>query len=316
MASSDMLCSSSRSQNATSLPFSKATVLSSGSAPFASLPGIDVRIEVEQHVVGIVEDRRLERFERARVVGALRDGIGPELRARMPDVELERARLREPQQRRQVVAQQVVVLLVLAAREHGDRSRRNRGPLLLPVLLEEALAADAVGHADHRQRPIGEVRQHVGRDLREVGEQVALGERRQALRRIGRPVDAIEVRETDAVRADRQRERRLRARELRDDVVDRAAGECRRRGGRLRRAAPTLDRRRRAGAGTPARAGDRRRSSSGSSLRRRSPARPRSSAVELRRLGERAASCVAAARSRPLTCASVRSSKPEPTCDA
>ena len=38
IGSSDMLASSSRSQKATSLPFSKATVLSSGSSPFVSLP--------------------------------------------------------------------------------------------------------------------------------------------------------------------------------------------------------------------------------------------------------------------------------------
>ena len=69
----------------------------------------------------------------------------------------------------------------------------NAGPLLLPVLLEEALAADAVGHADHRERPIGEMRQHVRRHLREVAQQVALGERRLLERRVRRPVDAIEI---------------------------------------------------------------------------------------------------------------------------
>ena len=90
------------------------------------LAGIDVRIEVEQHVVGVVQHRGLERCERARVVGALRHCVRAGLRARMPDVELERPRLREPQQRRQVVAQQVVVLLVLVRGEHGDRSRRTR----------------------------------------------------------------------------------------------------------------------------------------------------------------------------------------------
>ena len=62
----------------------------------------------------------------------------------------------------------------------------NVGPLLLPVLLEEALAADAVGHADHRERPVGEVRQDERRDLREVAQQVALGERR-LLAAPGRP---------------------------------------------------------------------------------------------------------------------------------
>ena len=77
----------------------------------------------------------------------------------------------------------------------------NVGPLLLPVLLKEALAADAVGHADHRERPVGKMRQHVRRDLREVAQQVALGECRLLQRRIGRPVDAIEVGEPDLVRS-------------------------------------------------------------------------------------------------------------------
>ena len=69
----------------------------------------------------------------------------------------------------------------------------NAGTLLLPVLLEEALAADAVGHADHRERTVGEVRQDERRHLREVAQQVALGERRLLERRIGGPVDAVEV---------------------------------------------------------------------------------------------------------------------------
>ena len=77
----------------------------------------------------------------------------------------------------------------------------NAGPRLLPVLLEEALAADAVGHADHRQRAVGEMRQHVRRHLREIAQQVALGERRLLQRRIRGPVDAVEVRQLDRVRA-------------------------------------------------------------------------------------------------------------------
>ena len=64
---------------------------------------------------------------------------------------------------------------------------------------------DAVGHADHGERPVGEMRQDVGRHLREVAQQVALGERRLLQRRIGGPVDAIEVGEVDPVRADRER---------------------------------------------------------------------------------------------------------------
>ena len=77
----------------------------------------------------------------------------------------------------------------------------ERRTLLLPVLLEEPLAADAVRHADHGERPIGEMRQHVRRDLRAVAQEIALGERRLLQRRIRRPVDAIEIREADRVRS-------------------------------------------------------------------------------------------------------------------
>ena len=200
--------------------------------------------------------------------------------------------------------------------EHGDRLDERR-PLLLPVLLEEALAADAVGHADHRQRTIGEMRQHVRRDLREVAQQIALGERRLLQRRIGGPVDAIEMRERDAVRSHRERERGLRACELRDDVVDRAAARN--------------DRRRRgSGFGAPHR------------LRIDVVAQPQEdrcaqvpSSVQLWKLTSATVSgsthVVGALSSgfsangqvlrcsgsrRALTCFSVRSSKPEPTCDA
>jgi len=48
----------------------------------------------------------------------------------MPDVELERPGLREPQERRQVVAQQIGVLLVLVRRKKRDRLDEV-GPLLL-----------------------------------------------------------------------------------------------------------------------------------------------------------------------------------------
>ena len=174
------------------------------------------------HVIGIVEHRGFQRLERRRVVGAFRHGVGSGLRARMPDVEFERPGLREPQQRRQVVAQQIIVPLVLVPREHRDGLDELR-PLLLPVLLEKPLPPDAVGHADHRERAIGEMRQHVGRNLREVAQQVALGERRLLERRIRGPVDAIEVRKADPVRAHRERERGLPVFQLRHDIVDRTA---------------------------------------------------------------------------------------------
>ncbi len=96
----------------------------------------------------------------------------------------------------------------------------NSGPRLLPVLLEEALPVDAVGHADHRQRPVGQMRQHERRDLRQIAQQVALGERRLLQCRVGRPVDAVQMRQLDLRRADRERHHRLWMLELLDHVVD------------------------------------------------------------------------------------------------
>ena len=64
--------------------------------------------------------------------------------------------------------------LVLVPGKNRDRLDERR-PLLLPVLLIEALAMDAVGHADHGERPIGEMRQHARRYLREIAQQVPLG---------------------------------------------------------------------------------------------------------------------------------------------
>ena len=138
----------------------------------------------------------------------------------MPDVELERPRLRKPEQRRQVVAHQVVVPFVLVLGKHGDALDEVR-PLLLPVLLEETLAADAVGHADHREWTVGQVRQDVGRDLCAVDQEVALGVRGKRARRIRGPVDAIEVGELDPVRADGQRDSGLPVLQLCDDFVGR-----------------------------------------------------------------------------------------------
>ena len=206
------------------------------------------------------------------------------------------------------------MLLVLAAREHGDGLDEIR-PFLRPVFLEKPLAADAVGHADHRQRSIGQVRQHAGRNLCEVGHQIALGERGKALRRIGRPVDAIEVSEPDAMHAHRQRECRLGARELAHDVVDRAAGRIRRRKVRF----GTSHRR---WIDVVAKAQEDRRAQVtvlGPALKvhfgdcfRRHPGRR---AIELRRLGEGAGLALQRLQ-QALACFSVRSSKPEPTCDA
>ena len=183
------------------------------------LAGIDVRIDVEHHIVRVVQHRLLEGLERARIVRCLGARIGRHFGARVPDVELERARLRKPQQCRQVVAQQVVVRLVPVIGKHRDRLGERR-PLLAPVLLVEALAMDAVGHADHGERPVGEMRQHERRHLRDITQQVALGERRLLERGVGGPVHAVEMREPDLVRADGERERGLDVVQLPQDGTD------------------------------------------------------------------------------------------------
>ena len=91
--------------------------------------------------------------------------------------------------------------LALAVREHGDGVDKLR-LRLLPVFLEEALAADAFRHADHGQRPLGEMREDVRRHLREIAQQIALGQRRLLERLVFGPVDTVEVRELELVRPD------------------------------------------------------------------------------------------------------------------
>src|SRR5258708_4387486 len=100
------------------------------------------------------------------------------------------------------------MLLVFVPREDGD-GLDEAGSLLLPVLLEKALSVYPVGHADHGERAIREMRQHERRYLREVTEQIAFGQRGLLQRGIGRPIDAIEVREADLMRPDDKRQRRL-----------------------------------------------------------------------------------------------------------
>ena len=158
------------------------------------------------------------------------------------------------------------------------------------------------------------------RNLREVAQQVALGERRLLQRRIRGPVDAIEVRQPDPVRSHRERERGLRVVQLRDDLVDRAArgdgcGTVRRAAGigaahRLRIdvvAQPQEDRRAQAPSSVQLwklHLGD----DFGLDPGRR--------AIELRLLGERAGASLQRLQPLASTCASVRSSNPEPTCEA
>ena len=141
----------------------------------------------------------------------------------MPDVELERARLREPKQRRQIVAEQVVVALVLVAGKYRNGFGKC-GALLLPVFLEKALTVDAVRHPDHRQRTVRQMRQDERRYLREVAQQVPFGQRRLAQCRIGRPVDAIEVGQLQRVCAHRNREGGLVVVKLTQHIVYLAVG--------------------------------------------------------------------------------------------
>src|SRR5262249_30794883 len=115
--------------------------------------------------------------------------------------------------------------------------------------------------------------QDVWRDLGEVADEIALGERRLLQRRIGGPVHAVEGREPDLVRAEHERIGVLLALGLLEHLsyFSRCLDGSDRLGGFFfsgllsARFGP-------AGGGTPARAGCRRRSSSGTSPPRRARA--------------------------------------------
>src|ERR1700731_5049103 len=92
----------------------------------------------------------------------------------MPHGELESADLPEPQECGQVVGEQIAVLAVLVLGKNGDRLDELR-QRLRPVLLKEALAVDALGHANHGQRSIRKVRQHEARDAGQIADEIALG---------------------------------------------------------------------------------------------------------------------------------------------
>ena len=64
------------------------------------------------------------------------------------------------------------------------------------------------------------MRQHELRDLREITQQVALGERRLLERGIGGPIHAVKMRESDLVLAHGERERRLGVVQLAEDGAD------------------------------------------------------------------------------------------------
>ena len=132
----------------------------------------------------------------------------------MPDVELERADLAEPQQRRQVVRENVAVLLVLVLGEHVDRRDELR-QRLLPVLLEEALAVMPSGMRIIVSGRSLQVRAACTATRGEIPRSIALRDRRELLSRLSRgPVLAIEIRQLDARIAHGQRQLLRRARKL------------------------------------------------------------------------------------------------------
>ncbi len=113
--------------------------------------------------------------------------------------------------------------LVAAFRKYRDGLGKFR-QRWLPVFLEKALAGDAFRHADHRQRAVGEVRQQIRRNLRQVAQQIALGQCRLLERFVGGPVHAVEMGQPDAVRAHRQHERLPRVVELPQHFVHPSVG--------------------------------------------------------------------------------------------
>src|SRR5688500_5089109 len=109
--------------------------------------------------------------------------------------------------------------LVLMAREHRDGFDELR-LLLIPMLLEKALAMDAVRHANHGERAVGEMRQDERRYLREVTQQVSLGVRRLLEGGLGRPVNAVQVGKANLVPAYPEGKGRLAILQLAHDVLD------------------------------------------------------------------------------------------------
>jgi hypothetical protein len=121
------------------------------------------RIEVEHHVVGVVE--RAD----AREPRVLRDG----------------ADLHREEERRQRAADQARGHLAIHG-EHLDTHPPRH--VVGRALLVERLAANAVGEPPHDQRPVGEHRKDVRRGPRVVAHQRALGESRR------RPEDLVQMR--------------------------------------------------------------------------------------------------------------------------
>ena len=133
----------------------------------------------------------------------------------------------------QVVADHVVHVGAIVLRIEAEGLDEVRDLVLEPLLVEVA-AVDAVRVARERQRPVAHVRQEVGRDPRQVEEEVALGESAPVLKR--RPELLVEVGERDLLAFDRQDHLLLRLLELIEDVLDlvRAGGDCSGRGVRRR----------------------------------------------------------------------------------
>ncbi len=165
IARSAISCSSARSQKATFLPVAKPLLVELGLRPLRLLARIDVGVDVEHQEVGVVERGALESLRaswrnRCPAPAAVRLDVG----AGVPDMKLEGAVLAQPEERRQVVRQDVAIAARPDARRRWASVSHELRQLLLPVLLIEALAVDALGHADHGERPVLEVRQHEARD--------------------------------------------------------------------------------------------------------------------------------------------------------
>src|SRR3954468_23190501 len=73
------------------------------------LARIDVRVDIENYAIRIIHHRLFECPQRALVIGSAARSVTVDFGSRVPDMEFECSRLREPKERRQVVAYQVIM---------------------------------------------------------------------------------------------------------------------------------------------------------------------------------------------------------------